>query len=86
MTVRRSQDPSAQEHDENASSAAEHWTPKRREAAIPASRERALPTESSTAEEDVEDDLGSGSSGSGTREGRCGDGVAGQALDRCTQK
>ena len=89
MTARRSQDPTAQEHDDGASSAVEHWTPQRREAAIPARQERALPTESSAAEddvEDVEDDSDAEAAQTGVRAVTRGDGVAGQALGRSTEK
>ncbi|MGP9680975.1 MULTISPECIES: hypothetical protein [unclassified Brachybacterium] len=89
MTVRRSQDPSAQEHDENASSAAEHWTPQRREAAIPARRERALPRESpSTDETDEADETDAGDAyrEPGTRGRTCDDSATGRTSDQITGK
>lgn len=86
MTARRSQDPTAQEHDDGASSAVEHWTPQRREAAIPARRELTIPPDSSTAEGDVEDDRDGGPSETGTREVACDDGAAGQASDQSSEK
>ena len=54
MTARRSQDPTAREHDEGISSAAEHWTPQRRRNAIPALREAPHPTTLPSGQEDPE--------------------------------
>lgn len=81
MSARRSQDPTAQEHDDGASSAAEHWTSQRREAAIPARRERALPRESPSADE--ADDA---HREPGTRERTCDDSETGQAPDQTDSK
>lgn len=86
MTVRRSQDPSAQEHDQNASSAAEHWTPQRRGAAIPARRERALPRESPSADEAGERDAGDAYREPGTRGRTCDDSATGRTSDQITGK